>query len=72
MQRKKLTLPMFLVVLVIFLVNGGLTTAKLITDGANFQSILPVVCWFLAAIFWTIAYLRLKDKNYDRTDPENQ
>jgi uncharacterized RDD family membrane protein YckC len=62
MQRKKLSLPMFLLVLVIFLINAGITTANLITDGPTQSRIIPVVCWFLAAIFWTVAYFRLRTR----------
>jgi hypothetical protein len=62
MHRRKLTLPMSLVVLLIFLANGGLSTAKLIEDGTSTQRIIPVVCWFLASIFWTVAYLRLRTR----------
>ena len=62
MERKKLTLPMFLLVLAIFLINGGISTANLIQYGAVQSRIIPVVCWFLAAIFWTVAYLRMRSR----------
>ena len=53
---------MFLLVLVVFLINGGISTANLIQHGPVQSRIIPVVCWFLAAIFWTVAYLRLRSK----------
>jgi hypothetical protein len=62
MQRKKLTLPMFLVVLIIFLINGGISTANLINDGATQSRIISIVCWFLASIFWTITYVRMRSR----------
>jgi hypothetical protein len=62
MERKKLTLPMFLLVLAIFLINGGISTANLIQHGAVQSRIIPVVSWFLASIFWTVAYLRMRSR----------